>query len=177
MSENTQQTETKKVCAILLDTKSIQKYIFSSNKLKLNIAASYLVRTIFDEIMPEVLKGTDLKMPKTEWNKSERIEMATDKSIECEIAYAGGGNMLILVNKGTESEEKAKEIIREWTKELLLRTPGLKTGAAIGPVQIEKDGTILKKSTNPLFTQLKKNQNEIFPNVKLPYTGLTVECA
>ena len=107
MSENTQQTETKKVCAILLDTKSIQKYIFSSNKLKLNIAASYLVRTIFDEIMPEVLKGTDLKMPKTEWNKSERIEMATDKSIECEIAYAGGGNMLILVNKGTESEEKA----------------------------------------------------------------------
>ena len=177
MSENTQQTETKKVCAILLDTKSIQKYIFSSNKLKLNIAASYLVRTIFDEIMPEVLKGTGLKMPKTEWNKSERIEMATDKSIECEIAYAGGGNMLILVNKGDKekNEETAKEIVKKWTRELLLRTPGLKTGAAIGEINLSSQ--ISNEEIKPLFTQLKKNQNEIFPNVKLPYTGLTVECA
>lgn len=173
MSENTQQTETKKVCAILLDTKSIQKYIFSSNKLKLNIAASYLVRTIFDEIMPEILEKYGLK--NKNWQESNEIEMAKNPAIECEIAYAGGGNMLVLINKGKESRKVAEEIVQKWTRELLLRTPGLKTGAAIGEINLSSQ--ISKDDIQPLFDQLKQNQNEIFPNVNLPYTGLTVECA
>lgn len=180
MNENLNNNEAKKVCALLLDTKSIQKYIFSSNKLKLNIAASYLVRTIFDDIMKEVLKNLKkeigLKMPEKSWEQSEEIEMAKKNSeIECEIVYSGGGNMLILINKGEESSKVAKEIVKKWTRELLLRTPGLKTGAAIGKINLSSQ--ISKDDIQPLFDQLKKNQNEIFPNVKLPYTGLTVECA
>lgn len=176
MSENTQKTETKKVCAILLDTKSIQKYIFSSNKLKLNLAASYLVRTIFDEIMPKILKEYGLK--NENWQESNEIEMAAKPNdIECEIAYAGGGNMLILVNKGDKkkNEDTAREIVEKWTRELLLTVPGLKTGAAIGEINLSSQ--IPNEEIKPLFTQLKQNQNEILPNVKLPYTGLTVECS
>ena len=37
--------------AILFDTRSIQKYIFSSNQLKTNIGASYLVEAVFEEIL------------------------------------------------------------------------------------------------------------------------------
>ena len=37
--------------AILFDTRSIQKYIFSSNQLKTNIGASYLVDTVFEEML------------------------------------------------------------------------------------------------------------------------------
>lgn len=180
MNENLNNKEAKEVCALLLDTKSIQKYIFSSNKLKLNIAASYLVRTIFDDIMKEVLKNLKkeigLKMPEKSWEQSEEIEMAKKNSeIECEIVYSGGGNMLILINKGDESRKVAEEIVQKWTRELLLRTPGLKTGAAIGEINLSSQ--ISNEEIKPLFTQLKQNQNEIFPNVKLPYTGLTVECA
>lgn len=174
MNENLNNKEAKEVCALLLDTKSIQKYIFSSNKLKLNIAASYLVRTIFDEIMPEILEKSKLIMPEKSWEQSEAIEMANNPEIQCEIAYAGGGNMLVLINKGKESSKIAKEIVKRWTKELLLRTPGLKTGAAIGEIHLSSQ--ISNDEIAPLFTQLKKNQNEIFPNVSLPYTGLTVEC-
>ena len=176
MNENLNNKEAKKVCALLLDTKSIQKYIFSSNKLKLNIAASYLVRTIFDEIMPEILKEYGLK--NENWQESNEIEMAAKPNdIECEIAYAGGGNMLILVNKGNKekNEDTAREIVKKWTRELLLKVPGIKTGAAIGEINLSSQ--ISNEEIKPLFTQLKQNQNEIFPNVKLPYTGLTVECA
>lgn len=172
MNENLNNNEAKKVCALLLDTKSIQKYIFSSNKLKLNIAASYLVRTIFDEIMPEILEKYELK--NKNWQESNEIEMAKNPAIECEIAYAGGGNMLVLINKGKESRKVAEEIVQKWTRELLLRSPGLKTGAAIGEINLSSQ--ISNDEIAPLFTQLKKNQNEIFPNVSLPYTGLTVEC-
>ena len=31
-------------------------------------------------------------------------------------------------------------------------------------------------SLDKLYEQLKENQNTIFPNVDLPYTGLTLEC-
>lgn len=42
--------------AILFDTRSIQKYIFSGNKLKTNIGASYLVEQIFDDTLLDVLR-------------------------------------------------------------------------------------------------------------------------
>jgi hypothetical protein len=37
-----------KVSALIVDTVSIQKYIFSSNKLKENIGASYIVENAFN---------------------------------------------------------------------------------------------------------------------------------
>lgn len=42
---------TEKVGAILLDTRSIQKYVFGCNKLKTNTGASFLVDGIFTEAM------------------------------------------------------------------------------------------------------------------------------
>ena len=39
------------VGAVLLDTRSIQKYVFGCNELKTNVGASYIVDKIFEEIM------------------------------------------------------------------------------------------------------------------------------
>ena len=39
------------VNAILFDVQSIQKYIFANNKLKANVGASYIVDTLFNEIL------------------------------------------------------------------------------------------------------------------------------
>ena len=131
----------KEVGAILLDTRSIQKYVFSCNKLKTNVGASYLVDGIFNDLMQKiVLPSFNLKMPEISWQKSKQIEMIKDDSIKAEIVYIGGGNMLILINKFSGKEDNlnlCREIVKKWTLEILKKAPGLKTGAAIGMMDVE----------------------------------------
>lgn len=165
---------TAKVGAILLDTRSIQKYVFGSNKLKTNTGASYLVDGIFNEAMVAVLQAFGLKMPKESWEKTKSLCMENDETIEAEIAYIGGGNMLILVRKGENSLELCRELVQKWSLKVLINAPGLKTGAAIGELSLAKDE--FQKSLGKLYAQLKENQNNILPQVDLPYTGFTVEC-
>ncbi len=166
----------KEVGAILLDTRSIQKYVFSCNKLKTNVGASYLVDGIFNDLMQKiVLPSFNLKMPEISWQKSKQIEMIKDDSIKAEIVYIGGGNMLILINKFSGKEDNlnlCREIVKKWTLEILKKAPGLKTGVAIGMMDVER----FKDSLDKMYVQLKQNQNTVLPQVDLPYTGLTLEC-
>lgn len=169
----------KKVGAILLDTRSIQKYVFSCNKLKTNVGASYLVDAIFNDLMQNVvLPSFNLKMPEEVWQETKEIKMMNDDKIECEIVYIGGGNMLILVNKYPDDMNKnlalCREIVGRWSEEMLKKTPGLKTGASIAEMDIEKEA--FKTSLDEMYKQLKQNQNTVLPQVDLPYTGLTLEC-
>lgn len=166
---------TEKVGAILLDTRSIQKYVFGCNKLKTNTGASYLVDGIFTEAMVNVLKQSSLKMPAQDWEEAKELEMSKENSdTECEIAYIGGGNMLILVRKGEEALRICRELVQKWSLKVLLEAPGLKTGAAIGEIDLSKEN--FQDSLKALYTQLKENQNNVLPQVDLPYTGFTVEC-
>ena len=166
---------TEKVGAILLDTRSIQKYVFGCNRLKTNTGASYLVDGIFTEAMVNVLKQSSLKMPAQDWKEAKELEMSKENSdTECEIAYIGGGNMLILVRKGDESLRICRELVQKWSLKVLLEAPGLKTGAAIGEIDLGKDN--FQDSLKALYKQLKENQNNVLPQVDLPYTGFSVEC-
>lgn len=166
---------TEKVGAILLDTRSIQKYVFGCNRLKTNTGASYLVDGIFTEAMVNVLKQSGLKMPAQDWKEAKELEMSKENSdTECEIAYIGGGNMLILVRKGEESLSICLELVQKWSLKVLLETPGLKTGVAIGEIDLGKDN--FQDSLKALYTKLKENQNNVLPQVDLPYTGFSVEC-
>ena len=166
---------TEKVGAILLDTRSIQKYVFGCNKLKTNTGASYIVDGIFTEAMVNVLKQSGLKMPDTDWDKAGALEMTKEHpDMECEIAYIGGGNMLILVRKGEKSLRICRELVQKWSLKVLLEAPGLKTGVAIGEIDLSKEN--FQDSLQALYTQLKENQNNILPQVDLPYTGFTIEC-
>lgn len=165
--------------AVLLDTRSIQKYVFGCNELKTNIGASYIVDKIFEEIMcNKVLAAYDSKAAETNWKHNREIMMLKKPEIEYEVAYIGGGNMLLLVRQQgktlAENLHKCRELVKEWSKQALLYAPGLKTGAAVGELDISEDG--FKKSLNALYQQLKDNQNKVLPEVDLPYTGLTKEC-
>ncbi|MBM6761963.1 Cas10/Cmr2 second palm domain-containing protein [Megamonas hypermegale] len=168
----------KKVGAILLDTRSIQKYVFSCNKLKTNVGASYLVDGIFNDLMQNIiLPKYNLKMPDISWKKSDGIQMIKDNTIKAEIVYIGGGNMLILINKFLKEEDNLKlcrDIVSSWSLEILKKAPGLKTGAAIGMMDVSEDA--FKDSLDDMYVQLKQNQNTVLPQVDLPYTGLTLEC-
>lgn len=170
----------KNVGALLLDTRSIQKYIFMSNKLKTNIGASYLVKKIFDDLVIQTVDEIGLKMPEIAWDSPENkdIQMKQDNSIQCEIVYIGGGKILMLVNKdGEEHLQTAKNIVRKWTKKVLLYAPGLKTGAAIGELDIsDEHPDVFVQGLDELTKQLKANQSRIIPIVDIPYSGLTLEC-
>jgi len=160
-----------KFASIIIDTISIQDYIFSSNKLKDNIGASYLVKKIYEVELKESLekvfnkKNIDIKAWENEPNKITIL-----KSSEAfEIGYIGGGNALILFKE----KNKAKEFIREFTRLLLKRVPSFKT--AFGLVEdfnLDK----FQVSLENLYKNLKKNKNKYFPNIVLQKYGFTADC-
>lgn len=178
--------------AILLDTRSIQKYVFSCNKLKTNIGASFLVDRIFTNFMKQVLDESELAISEKSWeaytrekeNKPEnQVELQMlekgNENLTAEIAYIGGGNMLILLRPLAGEAEKSilarcKQLVREWSLKVLMMAPGLKTGAAIGLLDVSPEH--FKSSLDTLYKQLKVHQNMILPQVDLPYTGLTLTC-
>lgn len=125
--------------------------------------------------MVNVLKQSGLKMPVQDWKEAKELEMSKENSdTECEIAYIGGGNMLVLVRKGEESLSICRELVQKWSLKVLLEAPGLKTGVAIGEIDLGKDN--FQDSLKALYTKLKENQNNVLPQVDLPYTGFSVEC-
>lgn len=167
------------VGAVLLDTRSIQKYVFGCNELKTNVGASYIVDKIFEEIMcQKVLKESAKCGIETDWKSNLEIKMLKDAELQYEVAYIGGGNMLLLVRLADKTLDddlkECRNLVKEWSKTVLLYAPGLKTGAAIGNLDITEAG--FKESLDALYKQLKENQNKILPDVDLPYTGLTKEC-
>lgn len=142
------------VKAVLFDTRSIQKYIFSGNKLKTNIGASYIVEHLFDGFLQEIIdkkfgKGTGL----------------------CEIAYTGGGNALVYIKKEGTADGIQQELVREFSTELLVKYPGLHIGAAVGELDTEKD---FQSGLSELYRKLKESQGNFAPMTNVPYTGLTL---
>ena len=163
--------------AILFDTRSIQSYIFSGNQLKTNIGASYLVERVFDDVLLPVLRsvlGEDALDAETWMNVEEPCwdEMST----AARVGYIGGGNALILFRAET-AEETLRTVVAAFTKELLVRMPGLHTGAAIGELELAADGSFVgEKNLTALVHALKDGQNTVFPLVNVPGTGLTLTC-
>lgn len=168
----------KKVKAILFDTRSIQKYIFSGNKLRTNIGASYIVDQVFEtELVEHVLKkhqDTLEVVDSKSWRKTTgKIEIESLPA-PCYVAYIGGGNALVLFTADI-SDAFLKSLVTEFTEHLLVTYPGLKTGAAMGSVDLSSQEAY-KSSLKELHTMLKTYQGTVFPTVNVPYTGLTLPC-
>ena len=158
--------------AILFDVRSIQRYIYAGNKLRTNIGASFIVETVFSEKLVKVLEDNfsgskDL----TSW---EKPSAAVDSDFECQIAYIGGGNAMVIFAPSV-ADDDLRKIVALFSQKIMIEAPGLHIGAAIGNIDLTDDSTYTK-SRNELFAILKQNQNNIIPNVSLPYTGFTQVC-
>lgn len=166
------------VKAILFDTRSIQKYIFSGNKLKTNIGASYIVEQLFQKMLVEdILCSKYPDINASIWNRQTDINMKKNLSVKCEVAYIGGGNALILFNPDI-GDDVIKGIVSEFSEQLLVKAPGLCIGAAIGIVTLlGDDDNAFQESLDKMYGQLKHYQNIINPQVNISYTGLTVPCS
>ncbi len=87
--------------AVFIDTISIQTYIFSSNRLREHIGASFNVETLYDSI---------------DCNK-----------YKCKEGYIGGGNALFFF----EDEKQATDFIKNWSAKLLTEYPGIRVAFAV----------------------------------------------
>ncbi len=178
--------------ALLFDTRSIQRYIYSSNQLKTNIGASYLVDQVFQEHLLKTLRdvmnkdGVDEVDAET-WEEVDNPDW-TAMGKKCRIGYIGGGNALVLFRKDV-LDKVIGDVVTEFTKGLLETHPGLRTGAAIGTMRLDAEGhfldeneVIVKSGDDPrhplrqLVVQLKGWQSSVFPETNVPYTGLTQLC-
>lgn len=135
--------------AILFDTMSIQQYVFGSNKLKDNLGASYIVEHVYKYL-------------------EEKVGI---KSNELDIGYIGGGNALFF----TTSEKKAKEIVKEFTTEILWKFSGLSVAAAVkGDFINEIDD--YQSAIHKLFQALAENKGKHIPINTISSHGITDVC-
>jgi len=159
------------VHAVLLDTVSIQRYIFSTNNLKENIGASRIVEDIYDSHLKEVIKGLFMVSDDYYYNaweeNPEKIAILEDLS-HFEIGYIGGGNALLFFKE----EQMAKEFIKRWSMRLLIHCPGLIPACAVGEI----DFNDFSKSLKNLFKQLAENKSSFVPETIIRRHGITAEC-
>ena len=178
------------VKAILLDTQSIQKYIFSGTKLKTNIGASYIVDRVFEDVLVnDILESALMKdlgiqsVNSYGWETTngpesvDEVVKANALHADCYVAYIGGGNALVLFKEHVAGDNNTnlKRIVQEFTSTLLCQYPGLKVGAAIGEIQL--DEVNFSTSISELYQQLQQNKQCIHPIVNVPMTGHTLPCA
>ena len=160
---------------VLIDSLSIQQYIFSSNKLREQIGASYIVeKLMFDECIPLALQDVfDTPAPPVSdvWTKGYADYMlVADARAQFEIGYIGGGNALVLFRDA----EDAKQFVTAHSRILLEYFPGLKTSYAIGEFDYDGDG--YRDSRRMLNEHLVRNRN-LMHSVTYPFKhGIFDDC-
>ena len=164
--------------ALLFDTRSIQRYIYSGDRLRTNVGASYIVdRLFFDVLIKDVLKPMfpedRFAVKDDACNPTADATQPWTEMKSCCVAYIGGGNALLLFD--SSMPDRRNEVVEKFTRKLLVKRPGLKVGAATG--KLEQIGDKLNQDDiDALYLKLKENQNRIFPTVNVPYSGLTLSC-
>ncbi len=166
------------ITGLLIDTVSIQKYIFSSNRLKENIGGSYLVEQVFErylkQALQEIFPQLDIALVE-EWKKTpDTISIISNPECMVEPAYIGGGNALILFRE----KSKAKEFVKVWSRILLQVAPGLNSAVAIDNFDPDPDRNRkgFPNIIDRIFQKLHWNKNRFFPITETPKFGVTKDC-
>ena len=159
----------QKRVGVLIDTVSIQRYIFSTNNLKENVGASHLVKKIYEDFLEEVVKELfSDSININEWRQNPEIIKILDDSTPFEVGYIGGGNALLFFRE----EDKAREFIKKWSMKLLIESPGIIPAFAVGEIDFDN----FSKSLQNLFKTLLKNKTEFLTEVIIKRHGITAEC-
>ncbi len=143
----------KEYYAVLIDTASIQQYVFGSSKLKENLGASHLIKDLYKDI--QVSKAC---MPDVD-------------------GYIGGGNALMFFN----SKEKVNSFIKEYSRRLLMDAPGVNTVFAVSELPISESDfenkDVFMSFKNSLFDQLATNKGKYALKIMVPPHGITADCS
>ena len=98
------------------DITGIQNFIFATNRLKENLGGSIIVKKASEDMLEDTIKR--LCLPTLDEIQSKDIKWDENQAV---IVYLGGGNALVIFSE----LEKAREVTRELSKELLELSGGL----------------------------------------------------
>jgi len=151
----------------MYDVTGIQNYIFSSNKLKENLGASYIVFKIMEKTLLESVNEA-LCLQKL-LRKDTPFE--TDFSINpVQIIYIGGGNAMLAF----DNEENARKVANCFSKKVIEKTAGMLNVAITSKNVAMKDFTEDKKL---LMIAHNENKKRIIKTTPLLNTSVTKEAA
>lgn len=160
--------------AVILDTVSIQNFIFSTNNLRENLGASELVKNIYDEPLKAALKVVYPEFDEQHYNAWEKTDGELDtfplnKGAKAEVGYIGGGNALLIFEK----KEMAEDFVKLWSRNLLTYAPSLIPASAIDEIDLKNFSESMKR----LFQKLVENKSKFTPVTTLSRHGITSECS
>ncbi|GAB4336731.1 MAG: hypothetical protein Kow0037_18330 [Calditrichia bacterium] len=174
-----------RIVLTLIDTMQIQRYIFSSNRLREMVGASALLKKVTEDWLIEILyEQFGIPVPADDTlevlKEQNPIEGNTDTPFE--IIYCGGGNAKILFKGNSEEEalKKAKGVIKPWSRKVLDKAPGLQVAVLHLPVK-DEDQKEFNKFIEAAEAELARKKANFAANlaelsppfvVRCPSTGL-----
>ncbi|KST66164.1 Cas10/Cmr2 second palm domain-containing protein [Mastigocoleus testarum] len=151
---------------IFIDTTGIQNYIFSSNRLRENIGASYLVSAATGKWVRETLEK-ELNIP--EDKQTEPIE---NSNYDAELVYGDGGNAL-LIFKEKKAASKFSKIL---SKRVLLEAAGLNLLIANCEFDWYGEKKLYQLVKELITDRIERQKHERSLSVPLLGLGVTATC-
>jgi hypothetical protein len=148
-----------------IDTTGIQGYVFSSNRLRENIGASYLVSAATGEWVEETLK--QLGIP-----KNKQTEAIENSDFNAELIYSGGGNALIIF----KSEKLAIDFTKKLSRKVLLEAPGLNLLVAHQDFDWNGQKKLYQVVQDLVTDKIERQKHERIISAPLLGLGVTANC-
>jgi hypothetical protein len=147
-----------------IDTTGIQGYVFSSNRLRENIGASYLVSAATGEWVEETLEQLGILKDR----QTKAIEIS---NCNAELIYSGGGNALIIF----KSQQIAIEFTQILSRKVLLEAPGL--NLLVAHQEFDWNTQKLYQVVQDLVTnKIERQKHERIVSAPLLGLGVTASC-
>jgi len=150
------------------DVTGIQKFIFSSSKLKENFGGSLLVARVMEELLVNAVKQANSKAY-TDWKNSPDFKMLTDHDADAEIVYIGGGNAYVAY----KDKAAAMRTTKTFSKKVFEETYSLTVLSASVETDFEKDDYKIKMKE--LIKTMDKKKNEFIKTSPLKNISITKE--
>lgn len=164
-----------KKTALLIDTLSIQRYVFGSNKLKENVGASFIVehlvyRTLIPKAMAEA--GIDDVLNIDEWKENpDEYKLNSSPETRVEVGYIGGGNAFLIFQDSPD----AAQFTTAYSRLIMVYFPGIKTAFVTHKFEYEEDQAY-EKFRGELNKQMSRNRSD-YPVMGLPFKhGIVDDC-
>jgi hypothetical protein len=149
----------------IVDTTGKQNYIFSSNRLRENIGASFLLSQATKGWVEETL--VKIGVPRN--RQEEPIESS---NLKAELIYAGGGNALVLF----KSRAIAVEFTEILSKKVLMEAPGVNLLVAHAEFDWDNEKILFSLVEELKSNQIERQKYERIHSAPLLGLGVTASC-
>jgi hypothetical protein len=156
----------------IFDTSAIQSFIFASNRLRHNVAASYLVEQVTGAWLRKALKsvcGDAVQFEADPARANRRIENP-DHQLMAELVYGGGGNAVLLF----DTLPRAKAVTQHLTGQVLCEAPGLRL--AVAHTAFNWDTDSLKEVYNATQQKLASAKSRAVPPIPMLGQSVSANC-